>query len=181
MLVRCSPAKVRDLLKERSDCQLVDVREYAEYAQGHVPGARHIPLGEVARRLDELDRSRPIVVVCKSGSRAARAADMLVKAGCREVLSVEGGTDAWASAGLPTESEHKAPWSLERQVRIVAGSLVVIGLFIPPWPYLSAMVGAGLVFAALTNTCAMGRLLSKMPWNRPKGTCGGRANSCPSC
>ncbi|MBX3396850.1 MAG: rhodanese-like domain-containing protein [Phycisphaerae bacterium] len=181
MLLNCTPGRAKELLAERSDCQLVDVREYAEYAQGHMPGARHIPLGEITRRMDELDRSRPIVVVCKSGGRAARAADMLIKAGCREVLSVDGGTDAWVSAGLPTESERNAPWSMERQVRIVAGALVIVGLFIPPWPILSAIVGVGLVFAALTNTCAMGRLLSKMPWNRPKCSGGINASSCSSC
>lgn len=177
----CKPDQLRRMLDEKKDIQLVDVREYAEFASGHVPGARLIPLGEVAHRTADIDKSRPVVLLCKGGTRAARAAEILSEAGCRDVLTVEGGTDAWVAAGLPVEVEAKAPWALERQVRLVAGSLVLAGLFIPPWPYLSAFVAAGLIFAAVTNTCGMGMLLSKMPWNRPRTSCNGIAESKSCC
>jgi rhodanese-related sulfurtransferase len=163
-----TPQQVQTLLRERPDCQLIDVREYAEYAGGHVPGATLISLGSLPTRLAEVDKARPAVLLCKSGKRATQAAQLLCANGCQEVLVVEGGTEAWIAAGLPVDKEARAPWALERQVRLAAGLLILGGLFIPPWPYLSAFVGAGLTFAALTNTCAMGLMLSKMPWNRPR-------------
>lgn len=152
-------------------CRLIDVREFPEFAAGHVPGAEPIPLGTLPGVVSSIDKSRPVIVLCKSGKRARRAAEILNAAGCSEVLHVQGGTDAWIADGLPVEREAKAPWSLERQVRFTAGLLVLIGLFIPPWPYLSAFIGAGLVFAAVTDTCGMGMMLAKMPWNRNVGAC----------
>jgi rhodanese-related sulfurtransferase len=166
MIANCSAQKASELLTQKPDCQLIDVREYPEYAAVHAVGARLIPLGQVQRRAAELDKSKPVVILCKSGRRAAQAAQVLSDCGFSELTVVEGGTDAWVTAGLPSAREAKAPWALERQVRLVAGLIVLIGLFIPPWPYVSAFVGAGLVFAALTNTCGMGMLLAKMPWNR---------------
>lgn len=169
MIATCSATNASDLLSQKPDCQLIDVREYPEYAAVHAVGARLIPLGQVKQRAGELDKSKPVVILCKAGKRAAQAAQLLSEAGFCELTVVEGGTDAWISAGLPSTREAKAPWALERQVRLVAGLIVLIGLFIPPWPYVSAFVGAGLVFAALTNTCAMGMLIARMPWNRQAG------------
>lgn len=179
MVTTLSPQQVTQMLAERGDCQLLDVREYVEYAAGHVPAARLIPLGQVATRFAELDPARPVVVLCKGGKRAAQAAEILCQHGCREVTVVAGGTDAWAAAGLPIDKEHKAPWALERQVRLAAGLLVLVGLFIPPWPFVSAFVGAGLVFAALTKTCGMAMCLARMPWNRQQAA--GGATGSKSC
>ncbi|MBO0696981.1 MAG: DUF2892 domain-containing protein, partial [Zavarzinella sp.] len=94
----------------------------------------------------------------------------LLAAGCPDVMNVEGGTAAWAAAGLPVVRGRKAV-SLERQVRIAAGLLVVLGAVLgwlvhPAFVGLSAFVGAGLVFAGVTDTCGMGMLLARMPWNR---------------
>ena len=94
----------------------------------------------------------------------------LEDAGFEKVTNVEGGTSAWQSAGLPV-IEGKRRMSLERQVRIAAGSLVVIGAaigqFVHPAGFgLSAFIGAGLVFAGVTDTCGMGMMIAKMPWNR---------------
>lgn len=175
----CTPADVRRILEGAGDCQLVDVREYPEYAGGHVPGARLLPLGEVSGRLGELDKSRPVVLICKSGGRARKAAEVLEQAGCGQVRVLDGGTDAWIAAGLAVEREARPPWGLERQVRLVAGLLVLAGVFIPPWPWLSALIGFGLAFSAVTNTCGMALLLAKMPWNRPRG--GACAAVCAPC
>lgn len=171
MIATCSPKKAQEWIATDPRVQVIDVREYPEYAGGHVPQARLISLGQVTERLGELTKDRPILVLCKGGKRATMAAEKLLAAGYPQVTVVEGGTDAWITAGLPVEKIAKAPWALERQVRLAAGALVVIGLFIPPWPYLSAFVGAGLVFAALTNTCGMGMMLARMPWNKAGASC----------
>lgn len=177
MVSTCTPTAAKEMLARSPECQLIDVREYAEFAAGHVPAAKLIPLGQVKNRAGELDKARPIVVLCKGGKRAAQAAEILKEAGCAQLHVVEGGTDAWVAAGLPVDRMQKAPWALDRQVRLAAGLLVVVGLFIPPWPWLSAFVGAGLAFAALTNTCGMAMILAKMPWNR--ACCGsGLVTSC---
>jgi len=171
MVTTCSAKQTEESFGNRQDAQWIDVREYPEFAGGHASCARLMPLGQVKARLHELDGTKPIIVLCKSGKRAAKAADILEQAGCRDITVVEGGTDAWIAAGLKVEREKRAPWALERQVRLVAGLLVLVGLFIPPWPWLSAFVGAGLAFASLTNTCGMALLLAKMPWNRSGTTC----------
>ena len=109
-------------------------------------------------------------LICQSGGRSAMACQKLETAGYEAVVNLEGGTSAWQAAGFPVVEGKKA-MSLERQVRIAAGSLIVIGAaigyFVHPGGFgLSAFVGAGLVFAGLTDTCAMGMMIAKMPWNQ---------------
>ncbi|MCL2646178.1 MAG: rhodanese-like domain-containing protein [Phycisphaerales bacterium] len=168
MISTLSPRDAQTFLNASPGAQLIDVREHFEFAAAHVPAAQLIPLGTIQSRLDQLDKSRPIVILCKSGGRAKKAAGILDNAGCCALHIVAGGTDAWIAAGLPVTREPHAPWSLERQVRLATGLLVLVGLFIPPWPYLSLLVGAGLVFAGLTNFCGLAFLLAKFPWNRVK-------------
>lgn len=161
-------------LKEKlgnEDLHLVDVREYAEFAGGRVPGARLLPLGEIEKRHTELDHSKPVYVMCRSGNRSSQAQKKLNALGFTNVINVAGGFEAWKKANLPFESDENAPWALERQVRFVAGLLVFTGVLLsvlvhPYFVWLAGFVGAGLVFAAVTDTCAMGMLLLKMPWNR---------------
>jgi rhodanese-related sulfurtransferase len=78
----------------------VDVREHMEFANGHVPGAVLIPMGQLASRLGELDRSKPVHVICATGNRSRAMADLLVAAGFTAV-SVQGGTRQWIAAGHP--------------------------------------------------------------------------------
>ena len=159
------------------DCELLDVREDMEWAGGRIPRARHIPLGELGRRCEELDPGRPLILMCQSGARSARAAGLLREKGFASISELKGGLQAWIGAGLETERDDRAPWALDRQVRLAAGSLVLLGLVMSLiWPWmigLSWFVGAGLVFAALTNTCAMGMMLAKAPWNRKRQHCCG--------
>lgn len=155
------------------DLHLVDVREYAEYAGGRVEGAKLMPLGELEKRHTEIDHSKPIYVMCRTGNRSGKAQEKLKKLGFENVINVAGGFEAWKKEDLPFEKDENAPWDLERQVRFVAGVLILIGfaLSILVHPYLigiSVFIGAGLTFSALTNTCTMGMILSKMPWNRRK-------------
>lgn len=167
----CEVNELDRALSNKEDCVLIDVREYPEYAAGRIAQARLIPLGELESRANQLDKQMPVYLVCRSGRRASQAQDKLLALGFRDVHNVRGGMMAWQAAGLPIEVSQKAPWALERQVRLVAGSLVLLGtllsLFITPaFIYLAMFVGAGLVFAAITDSCAMAMLLAKLPWNK---------------
>jgi rhodanese-related sulfurtransferase len=171
-----NPAELAALLGSDARAQLVDVREHPEFAAGRIAGARRLPLGEVERRAGELDRSRPVVCVCRSGKRSAQAVEKLAALGFTRIQQLDGGLMEWERAGLPLERDAHAPWALERQVRLTAGLLVLAGLgsslLWPPATALSWFVGAGLVFAAITDWCGMGLLLATMPWNRPAKECG---------
>jgi rhodanese-related sulfurtransferase len=150
--------------------QLIDVRSPAEYASGHVPGATNIPLEQLDGRRADLDM-RHIVVVCKSGRRAGIACGHLADH-LPGVSVLEGGTDAWSAEGRPVVRLTASRWSLERQVRLAAGLLVLAGVALgltvhPGWFGVAGFVGAGLTFAGLTDVCGMAGLLSAMPWNRP--------------
>jgi rhodanese-related sulfurtransferase len=157
---------------ERGECILVDVREADEYARERIAGARLVPLSRLdAHGLPELAPGQQLVLYCASGTRCREAAMKLRGAGAGEVLVLRGGLGAWKAAGLETEFNRSAPISVMRQVQITAGSMVllgaVLGAMVSPWFYgLSAFVGAGLVFAGATGTCAMAKLLESMPWNR---------------
>jgi glyoxylase-like metal-dependent hydrolase (beta-lactamase superfamily II)/rhodanese-related sulfurtransferase len=155
---------------------IVDVRLPAEYQAVHLEPSRLLPLDEIARRRDELPRDRELVLVCRTGSRARLAAADL---GGFRTRVLEGGLVAWQEAGHPV-IEGKAHMSLERQVRIVAGALAaaggVLAVAVSPWfGLLPAFVGAGLVYAGITDRCGMAMLLGRLPYNRrgaeAAGTC----------
>lgn len=155
---------------------LLDVRTPLEHREVHLDGARLMPLDELdaATFTREEGKDREVVVICRSGGRATKAAERLAAAGMERVHVLEGGTLAWLAAGLPATHGPKG-LSLERQVRIAAGSLVLAGLVLGTWIHpgfygLSAFVGAGLVFAGLTDWCGMGLLLAKAPWNKVSAT-----------
>lgn len=172
---KISPHQLFDLQKTNPAVALLDVRTPAEHAEVHVPGVHLVPLD----RLDAaglasdpvFKKDTPIYLLCKGGGRATQAAEKLEKSGFTQCCVVEGGTQAWADAGLPVERSGRKIISLERQVRIAAGALVLTGVILGTWVHpgfygLSAFVGAGLVFAGLTDWCGMGLLLGRMPWNQ---------------
>jgi len=168
------PAELSDLLASEPSLALLDVRTPVEFAEIHVPQARNVPLDVLAPnalvRMGALSKDQPVYLLCRTDARATIAAEKFAKAGFEDAIVVEGGTLAWSDAGLPVERGKARVISLERQVRIAAGSLVLAGLllghFINPWYIgLSAFVGAGLVFAGVTDFCGMGLLLAKLPWN----------------
>lgn len=147
---------------------LIDVREYPEYAAGYIKGSRLMKASAIA---ETLDAAEPVVLICRSGRRALDAANTLEARGFTNLRILNGGIQAWQSAGLPLIKAAKIPVSLERQVRIIAGSLVLffmlLGATISPWLFLGAtFVAAGLVFAGITDICMMATLLGKAPWNR---------------
>lgn len=167
------PVELKIILGEKPDAAVLDVRTPVEFAEVHVPEAHNIPLDEFISNLLTVPKDQPVYLLCRSGQRAARAAEKLSGAGFVQPVVVEGGTLAWIDAGLPVTRGLTKAISLERQVRIVAGSLVftgvVLGWFVNRWFFtLSGFVGGGLVFAGITDFCGMGLLLAKMPWNKRK-------------
>ncbi|WP_066380444.1 MULTISPECIES: rhodanese-like domain-containing protein [unclassified Anabaena] len=156
-----------------NNISLIDVREPSEYAEEHIPGAKLFPLSSLQPQ-QITSQGEPIVLYCRSGNRSGQAANKLIAAGLNNVYHLRGGLPTWKAAGFPTKINPRAPISMMRQVQIVAGSLVLtgtlLGAFVSPWfLILSGFVGGGLVFAGVTNTCAMGMLLAKLPYNRRMG------------
>lgn len=168
-----SPAKLKALLDSGHMLDLIDVRTPVEYRGAHVTKAMNMPLDSLDADALKSKRSghadQPIYIVCQSGARSHKACERLLQSGVPAV-SVEGGTQACVQAGLPV-TRGKRTMSLERQVRIGAGSLVasgvLLGVLVNPWILIvPGFVGCGLIFAGVTDWCGMGLLIAKMPWNR---------------
>ncbi|MFM7316042.1 MAG: rhodanese-like domain-containing protein [bacterium] len=167
--------ELSNLIKSGTKMDLIDVRTPAEFREIHAEPAKSLPLdklsAEAVRSLRTTAADQPLYVICKSGNRGRQACEKLSAAGLN-VVNVEGGTTAWAAAGLPVVRGKKM-MSLERQVRIVAGSLVFAGTLAgafanPLFLVIPGFVGAGLVFAGVTDTCGMAMMLARMPWNQVK-------------
>jgi len=165
-----SPQRAAELM--RGGAILVDIREADEHAREHIPGARHHALTRIGR--DNPARSGDDVLIfhCRSGARTKGNAPKLAAAApACEAYILDGGLDAWKKAGLPVTLDRSQPIDIMRQVQIVAGSLVLIGVVLgalvsPGFYALSGFVGAGLLFAGASGFCGMARLLAVMPWNR---------------
>ncbi|MFZ2527538.1 MAG: rhodanese-like domain-containing protein [Rhodococcus sp. (in: high G+C Gram-positive bacteria)] len=162
---------LHELTDSGKNVRIVDVRTPGEFESAHIPGAYNVPLDLLREHRDEflahLDES--IVLVCRSGNRATQAEETLRAAGLFNVHILDGGMLDWEDAGLPVNRGTQR-WDLERQVRLVAGSLVLSSILAsvaaPKLKWLAAGIGGGLTFAAVSNTCAMGAVLSKLPYNR---------------
>ncbi len=177
--ITIEPARLKELIDGGKPIDLIDVRTPVEHRAVHLPAARLTPLdaldAQAVTQARPSGADGPCYVLCKSGARSRKAAQRLTAAGVESVV-VEGGMDACAAAGLEVV-RGKAAMSLERQVRIVAGTLVfvftVLGVLVTPWLLIvPGFVGAGLVFAGVTDTCGMGMMLARMPWNRAGYACG---------
>jgi rhodanese-related sulfurtransferase len=161
-----------ELVREHHDLRLLDVRMPAEYESVHIGGSYNVPLdtlGEHAAEIRE-DVDAPVVLVCQSGSRSRQAEEALKRVGMPQVHVLDGGLNGWVAAGKPVRRGRER-LSLERQVRIAAGALAAAsGLLAvkahPRFGLLSAIVGSGLVFAGVTDTCGMAKVLAKLPYNR---------------
>lgn len=169
-------AECRRLMESKRELNILDVRTPAEYARVHATGARLMPLDQldpVAVAAQRGGGDEALYIICHSGARASKACQRLQEAGLAGVYFIEGGTVGWEKMGLPVERGGGKVISLERQVRIAAGSLVVLGALLawrvhPAFVALSALVGAGLVFAGISDYCGMAIVLGKMPWNRTR-------------
>jgi len=188
MVATITPQSLAEKMRQGDTVELIDVRTPAEFEEVHVESARNVPLDRLDASGLAADRRGnghgPLYLICRSGGRSRQACEKLMAAGLGEVVSVEGGTSACESAGLPVVRGRKT-MSLERQVRIAAGALVVIGAALAASDVepldmiglgLAGFVGAGLVFAGITDTCGMAMLIARMPWNQRTGC--GNATSC---
>jgi rhodanese-related sulfurtransferase len=171
-----SSTELRELLESTEllkPLRILDVRTPAEFETAHIRGSHNVPLdvldmpgSEVVQQLDQDD---DVVLVCKSGQRSAQAAALLHNAGLAGGRVLEKGITDWEGRGFGVDRGVER-WDLERQVRLLAGSLVVASVVasaaVPRLKWLAAAVGSGLAYAAVTNTCAMASALAKLPYNR---------------
>ena len=168
---RIDAAILEGLLAERADIRILDVRTPAEFESAHIPGSYNVPLDTLGEHIDELARHvhEPLMLVCRSGHRAGTACERLAASGMPNLHVLTGGIQSWDDGRRPVR-RGRPRWDLERQVRLVAGALVlaaiVTSVFVPWARYFAGAVGLGLAAAALTNTCTMGMLLAKLPYNR---------------
>ncbi|MDQ0931160.1 rhodanese-like domain-containing protein [Streptomyces turgidiscabies] len=166
-----TPAALHQLVREGHGPRLLDVRTPAEFRTSHIPGAYNVPLATLrehrAELLSHLDEE--VVLVCRSGARATQAEKALAEAGLPNLRVLDGGMNAWEATGAPANRGPER-WDMERQVRLVAGSVVLVtglaGIFLPGAHLVGTAIGAGLTYSALSNSCAMGVLLSRLPYNR---------------
>jgi rhodanese-related sulfurtransferase len=173
MTAAITSTELRDRLASEKPPWILDVRTPAEFETAHIDGSYNVPLDVLNDRGSEvahkLDQSHDIVLVCRSGQRASQAAELLQSAGVTGGTVLENGITDWEGKGFDVKRGVQR-WDLERQVRLVAGSIVlssVLGsIAVPRLKWLAAAIGGGLTYAAVSNTCAMGTALSKLPYNR---------------
>ncbi|MDY6995668.1 MAG: rhodanese-like domain-containing protein [Actinomycetota bacterium] len=164
-------ADLNRLLASPTPPRVLDVRTPGEFETVHMPGSYNVPLDLLREHRDEIAShvDEDVVLVCRSGQRAAQAEETLRRAGLSNVHILDGGITAWQTNGFAVNRRGQR-WDLERQVRLVAGLIVAISLLasivVPGLKWVAFAIGAGLTFAAVTNTCAMGMLLAKLPYNR---------------
>lgn len=166
-----TPAELRRLLADDPDVRLIDVRTGSEFESAHIPGSYHVPLDSLKEHGEELRRhvTEPVVLICQSGGRAVQAGTHLTETGMERVRVLDGGLGAWLAIGGDVKMGRQK-WGLERQVRLIAGTLVMASFLasflVGPLRVIGAFVGAGLTFSALTNTCGMAAVLSRLPYNK---------------
>ncbi|MBQ6642981.1 MAG: rhodanese-like domain-containing protein [Saccharopolyspora sp.] len=171
------PAQVREFREADPQVRLIDVRTPGEFAATHIPGSYNVPLDLLREHRAELTAQHgdPVVLVCASGARAEQARALLETAGLDRISVLRGGITGWEGEGGDLD-RGRGTWAMERQVRLVAGLLVLTGVVAStayePLKWISGFVGAGLTFAALSNTCAMSRVLGLLPHNRTAATDG---------
>ncbi len=150
---------------------LIDIREKDEYARAHIKDALHIPLSVLEKTDMDIEAGRQVVFHCRSGNRTDVHCDRLDAHIGGDALFMQGGLNAWKTAGLPIVEDKSMPLEINRQVQITAGLLTLVGVVLgftvhPGFFGLSAFIGAGLTFSGLSGTCAMANGLMLMPWNR---------------
>ena len=169
------PATALANMQQQGLVNLIDVRTPAEFGAAHAKGATNIPLDKLEPSSLAYCNGNTVYFICKSGIRAQKAMEKLAQSGFSNMVQVEGGTDAWINAKLPVLKGRKA-LGLEQQVRLIVGSMALTGAGIvlagqPLGLALIAFMGAGMVYAGITDTCGMAMVLAKMPWNQDAKAC----------
>jgi rhodanese-related sulfurtransferase len=168
-----------NLVASGKKIDLIDVRTPVEFREVHVTIARNEPLDRLDPQAIQGARNgtsaEPLYIICRSGARGKQACEKFFASGIQNVINVEGGTQACITAGIPVIRGKRAI-PLNCQVQIITGTVVLAGAVLALvtsnlyWLALPIIIGAGLMFSGLTNTCAMGTMLSRMPWNQVKPT-----------
>ena len=164
-------ADLRGLLDSANPPRILDVRTPGEFEGVHIAGAYNVPLDLLREHSDEIRTHLDdhVVLVCRSGQRATQAEQTLHDTGLTNVHILDGGMNSWEAGGFSVKRGAQR-WDLERQVRLVAGSIVALSvlasIFVPGFKWVALFIGSGLVFAAVSNTCTMGMMLAKLPYNR---------------
>jgi rhodanese-related sulfurtransferase len=174
---RAATVDARELVRMRSGdpaVHVIDVRTPGEFETGHIEESYNVPLDLLDEHIADLAAlDHNVVLVCQSGARATKALEQLVAAGKSNLRLLEGGIAAWTASGGPLVRTNQTRWAMERQVRLVAGGVVVAsivgGIWFPPVRFVAGFIGAGLAFSAVTNTCGMARVLARLPYNRGAG------------
>ena len=166
---KISPQEAQNLLQQGA--VIVDIRSPSEFARQHIPGAQSLPVDQLKQGA-AVAQDKVVIFTCGSGMRTQTNQTSLGTASqaCTEAYILEGGISAWEKAGLELRKDASQPIEIMRQVQIAAGSLILIGVLLgfyvsPNFFWLSGFVGAGLLFAGISGTCAMARMLAIMPWN----------------
>jgi rhodanese-related sulfurtransferase len=165
-----SSTDLRELLDSTEPVRVVDVRTPAEFESAHIPGSYNLPLDTLrSNKADVVNKlDGDVVLVCRSGQRSTQAQQILGAAGTAARV-LQDGILGWEQRGYVIDRGRQR-WDLERQVRLVAGSIVLTSVLgsvvVPKAKWIAAAIGAGLTYAAVSNTCAMATALSKLPYNR---------------
>ncbi|MBI4846151.1 MAG: MBL fold metallo-hydrolase [Candidatus Omnitrophica bacterium] len=170
-LTMITPEEALEFAGKSSQFKLLDVRSALEFSQAHIKDSINIPIDMLSARINDLGQSKQnYIVLCRTGNRSPMAADMLMQSGMQEVKIMQGGMERWLKAKLPV-IKGEGGVSLERQVRIIAGSLVLSGIFLSwfaHWAFifLSVFVSCGLIYAGISDNCLMGMILMRLPYNK---------------
>lgn len=165
------PAELVRMRAEDPAVHVIDVRTPGEFETGHIDGSYNVPLDQLGEHVADLAAlDHHVVLVCQSGARATKALEQLVAAGKSNLRLLQGGMSAWTASGGHVSRTNATRWAMDRQVRLVAGSIVLAtvaaSVWFPPARFVAGFVGAGLTFSAVTNTCGMAMALAKLPYNR---------------
>lgn len=163
--------ELRRLVAEEPNLRILDVRTGGEFETVHIPGSYNVPLDTLGEHVSDLaDVEHPVVLVCQSGGRATQAHEKLAGAGKDALHILEGGIAGWQAAGGDVVRGDSERWAMDRQVRLVAGTIsltgLIVSIFVPKAKWVAGAVAAGLTYSAVSNTCAMAGILSKAPYNR---------------
>lgn len=163
------PPQVEKIISDE-EFKIIDVRSREEFESEHIEGSVNVPLNELGSRIKEIaGEKKTCVFLCRTGTRSVMAADMFIQSGVRSKV-MDGGILKWAKLKLPLVKGRKKV-SIERQIRVIAGSLVLLGIILaelwhPGFVFISVWVACGLLFAGITDNCLMGMFLMKLPYNK---------------
>lgn len=171
MTALMSSAALHHLIESGNAPRMIDVRTPGEFESAHIAGSYNVPLDLLREHRDEIRAhlADDVVLICRSGQRAGQAQETLRTAGLSNVGILEGGMTAWQAGDFPVNRGAQR-WELDRQVRFVAGLIVavsvLVAMVVPGFQWVAFVMGAGLAVAAATNTCLMGMMLARLPYNR---------------